>query len=65
MKLSTKPRHWIALAIAVGTMAIGIVSFADFSGEPPPRWREVLMMVGPILTVVAIALNIALDKRGL
>ena len=63
MSLSTKPRHWIALVIAAATMVVGILAFIDFSGEPPPRWRDIFMLVGPGLTVAAIVLNIALDRR--
>ena len=64
MSISRKPRHWIALVMALATTIVAIISFADFSGEPAPRWRVISLMVGPTLTVLAIIYNLVLDGRG-
>jgi hypothetical protein len=63
MKVSTKLRHWIALVAALATTVVSIIAFADFSGNPAPRWREIFMLVGPGLTLGMLTLNMALDKR--
>jgi hypothetical protein len=63
MKVSSRLRHWIALVIALATTVVSIIGFTDFSGNPPPRWREIFMLLGPALTLGVLGLNMALDKR--
>jgi len=45
MPISRSPRHWISLALAVVWCVLAITQFLDFSGEPPPRWREIALTI--------------------
>jgi hypothetical protein len=64
MKLiSRKSRHWLAIVLAVAWTAVAVMAFADFSGKPAPRWREVSMKVGPAAVLAVMALNRWLDGR--
>jgi len=63
MKTSRKLRHWILIPIAVATLVVAIIQVADFSGEPPPRWRGIFVMVGLTITIAGHAINLSLDRR--
>ena len=63
MKLSKKPRHWIALAIALATLILAVVRFLDFSGDPEPKWREVSTMIGTGVMMGFIVANFILDRQ--
>jgi hypothetical protein len=63
MNVSTKLRHRIALAIASAMLIVALLSFADFSGQPAPRWREILLGFFTILAPIVIFVNVVLDRR--
>ncbi len=63
MKLSNKPRHWIVLILALFSTIVAVISFANFSGQPDPKWIKVLSLVMPTLVVLAVVYNISLDKK--
>lgn len=64
MKLiSRKSRHWVAIVLAVAWTVVAGMAFADFSGKPAPRWREVSLKVGPAVVLAVIGLNRWLDGR--
>jgi hypothetical protein len=64
MKLiSRKARHGVAIVLAVAWMVVAVMAFADFSGKPAPRWREVSMKLGPAVVLAVIGLNRWLDGR--
>ena len=62
MNISNKPRHWVVLIMAVGWIVVASLSFANFSGEPDPKWMKILSLVMPSLTLLGIAYNISKDK---
>jgi hypothetical protein len=63
MKVSTKPRHWIPLPLAVAWTVIAVLALADFSGQPAPRWREIMLMILPPVTLAFHFLNLWMDRR--
>ena len=64
MKLiSRKSRHWVAIVLAVAWTVVAVMAFADFSGKPAPRWRDVSLKVGPAVVLAVIGLNRWLDGR--
>lgn len=64
MKLiSRKSRHGVAIVLATAWTAVAVMAFADFSGKPAPRWREVSLKVGPAVVLAVIGLNRWLDGR--
>jgi hypothetical protein len=64
MKVRTKPRHWIPLPLAVAWTVVAVLALADFSGQPAPRWREILLMILPPVTLAIIFLNLLMDRRS-
>jgi hypothetical protein len=66
MKLiSRKARHGVAIVLAVAWTVVAGMAFADFSGKPAPRWREVSLRVCPAVVLAILALNRWLDGRDL
>ena len=63
MKLSRKPRHWIALVIALITAVVAVWNLADFSGDPVPKWRQMVSSIGAPLTLCAVIFNLVLDGQ--
>ena len=63
MPISKKPRHWIALAIAVAALIFSVIQFADFSGEPPPAWRKFATLLSTGLLIPAIVYNLIKDGQ--
>jgi len=63
LKVSAKFRHWIAIALAVVTMVIALLAFADFSGSPVAQAKSKWAMVSMSLMMAAICLNQYLDMR--
>ena len=65
MKISRRPRHWIAILLALATTVVAGIAFADFSGKPAPPWRnKVAINVGLALTALAGVGNYVLDRRA-
>jgi hypothetical protein len=64
MKLiSRKARHGVAIVLAVAWTVVAGMAFADFSGKPAPRWREVSLRLLPAVVLAVIGLNRWLDGR--
>ena len=63
MAISRKPRHWIPIPLAVAWVVLAVIRFADFSGEPAPRWQEIALMVLAPVCLGLITLNLVLDWR--
>jgi hypothetical protein len=63
MKISAKLRHRITLVPALTLFVVGVLSFADFSGQPAPRWREILLRTLVLLAPATTTLNKVLDRR--
>ena len=64
MKLSNKPRHWVALVIAIVSLILSLMILFDFSGDPIPKWLKIGSGLRTTLTVVFITMNLALDRKG-
>lgn len=52
MNLSKRPIDWILIALALATTIVALISFADFSGKPPPPWRQPAMFTGLALVTL-------------
>lgn len=52
MNLSKRPLVWIRLALALATTVVALISFADFSGKPPPQWRQTALFTGLALCLL-------------
>ena len=63
MKVSRKPRHWILVVLALVWVIAAVVSFANFSGQPDPKWMRVLSVIMPTIVLLGIIYNNLLDKR--
>lgn len=64
MKLiSRKSRHGVAIVLAMAWTVVAVMAFADFSGKPAPRWRELSLKVAPAVVLAVIGLNRWLDGR--
>ena len=62
MNASRKPRHVLALIVALTAFAAAMVQLADRSGEPP-RWRRTAVDVLLPLSVCLVAWNTIKDRR--
>lgn len=58
MNLSKRPLNWILIALALATFVVALISFADFSGKPPPQWRQPAMFTGLALCLLVTWLSI-------
>jgi hypothetical protein len=63
MKISRNARHWFPLPFALAWFVIALLAFADFSGEPAPRWREVSLVILPGIVFLFFFLNQFMDRR--
>ena len=64
MKLiSRKARHGVAIVLAVAWTVVAVMAFADFSGRPAPRWREMSLKLLPAVALAVMGLNRWLDGR--
>lgn len=61
--ISKKARHGVAIVLAVAWTAVAVMAFADFSGKPAPRWREVSLKLLPAVVLAVMGLNRWLDGR--
>lgn len=53
------------MVLAVAWTVVAVMAFADFSGRPAPRWREMSLKLLPAVALAVMGLNRWLDGRDL
>ena len=63
MALSRSPLRWLSVVLALALAVVAIMQFADFSGEPAPRWREIAMAILAPAVLCLLLYHVIQDAR--